>query len=468
MNPEETKEKLEFYGGRWMCFLPFVLAFIGLVYIALKNANIPAYWAVFLLPIIISLPFAKSKKIYSEVIIEGVRDELVAIMVMALMLAGIIGAFLANSGLIETLVIYLARAHLEANFFLFATLLLTALIAFATGTSLGTMFTVGPILYPAGYLLGANPALLIGAIISGAAFGDNLAPVSDVTIASATTQGMDIGGVVRSRLKYSLPALAISGILYFIVGRSGPMIEGHVSQYIEGLSPNPITLLMFLVPIAIVVAALSGQHLVTALSYGVITGMVVGLGTGIFKPSDIISVPEPFAAGGIIVEGLNNSISTVFFVLIIFPMINILRRGGGLEMILNFLSKIVKGPKSAETAIVGMEIVLNVASGVNTVAIVASGEIANKLGKKHNITGYRRANLLACAGTTFNYILPFMVPVLIGASFSTMEGLPADAPAVSPMVIGLSEFYPWVMLGLLIFAIVTGYGRTWFGDKGPV
>ena len=99
-----------------------------------------------------------------------------------------------------------------------------------------------------------------------------------------------------------------------------------------------------------------------------------------------------------------------------------------------------------------------------TGAIVASGEIANKLGKKHNITGYRRANLLACAGTTFNYILPFMVPVLIGASFSTMEGLPADAPAVSPMVIGLSEFYPWVMLGLLIFAIVTGYGRTWFGD----
>lgn len=467
MNPEGVKEKLEFYGGRWMCFLPFILALIGVVYIALKNANIPEYWVVFLLPMIITLPFAKSKKIYSEVIIEGVRDELVAIMVMALMLAGIIGAFLANSGLIETLVIYLARAHLEANLFLFATLLLTALIAFATGTSLGTMFTVGPILYPAGYLLGANPALLIGAIISGAAFGDNLAPVSDVTIASATTQGMDIGGVVRSRLKYSLVALAISGILYLTVGRSGPMI-GHASQYIEGLSPNPITLLMLLVPLVIVVAALSGQHLVAALSYGVITSLVVGLGTGIFKPSDIISVPKMFAAGGIIVEGLNNSISTVFFVLIIFPLINILRRGGGLEMIMYFLSKIVKGPKSAETAITGIEILLNVASGVNTVAIVASGDIANRLGKKYNITGYRRANLLACGGTTFNYILPYMVPVLIGASFSTMEGLPAGAPAVSPIVIGLSEFYPWVMLGLLIFAIVTGYGRTWFGDKGPV
>jgi Na+/H+ antiporter NhaC len=467
MDPEEVKEKLEFYGGRWMTFLPFILAIIGVVYIALKNANIPEYWAVFLLPIVIALPFAKSKKVYAEVVIEGVRDELVAIMAMALMLAGIIGALLTDSGLINTLVIYLAKAHLGGNLFLFATLLLTALIAFATGTSLGTMFAVGPILYPVGYLLGANPAMLIGAIISGAAFGDNLGPVSDTTIASATTQGMDIGGVVRTRLKYSVVALIISGILYLTVGHSGPMLGG-TSQYIQSLSPNPITLLMLLIPLVVVIAALSGQHLIAALSYGVITGLVVGLGTGIFKPSDIISVPEPFAAGGIIVEGLNNSVSTVFFVLVIFPLINILRRGGGLDMIMDSLSKIVKGPRSAEAAICATEMLLNIATGVNTVAIVASGEIANRLGKKYGITGYRRANLLDCSGSTFNYILPYMVPVLVGASFSTMKGLPEGAPPVSPIAISVSEFYPWVMLGLLIFAIVAGYGRTWLGDHGPV
>lgn len=466
MNSEEKKVKLEFYGGKGMVFLPFILAIIGLIYIASKNANIPEYWAVFILPIIIGLLFAKNWKAYSEAIVRGIQDKLVAIMVIALMLAGINGALLTHSGVINSLTIYTAKAHLTGNWYLLVTLLLTALVSFATGTSLGTMFAIGPIIYPVGYLLGANPAMLIGAIISGAAFGDNLAPVSDTTIASATTQGMDIGGVVRTRLKYSLLALGISAILYIVLGGSGAIIGG-ASKYITA-TPNPITLWMLLIPTVIVVTALMGKHLFTALSLGVITGIVVGLITGIFKPSDIISVPKPFGAGGVIVAGLNNSISTVFFVLIIFPLVNILREGGGMDMLENFFAKIVKGPKGAETAIAATEITLNVATGVNTVAIVATGDLANRLGKRYGISGYRRANLLDCSGATLNYTLPYMVPVLVGASLSTMEGLPAGAPAVSPLIVGLHEFYPWVMLAVLIFAIAAGYGRTWLGDRGPV
>jgi len=467
MSLEKEKEKLEFYGGRGMAFLPFILAIIGLIYIASKNANIPEYWVVFLLPVIIGLLFAKNWNTYSEVVVEGARDPLVAIMVIALMLAGINGALLANSGVINTLTIYVAKSHLVGNLYLVVTLLLTALIAFATGTSVGTMFAIGPIIYPVGLAVGANPAMLIGAIVSGAAFGDNLAPVSETTIASATTQGMDIGGVVKSRLKYSVLALGISVILYLTIGGSSGKMMGSANQYLTE-TPNLITLLMLLVPAVIVATALMGKHLFTALSLGIITGIIIGLVTGIFKPSDIVNVPKPFGAGGIILDGLNSSVPTIFMLLIIFPLVNILRKSDGMDMIMNFFSKFVKGPKSAEAAILGTELLLNVTTGVNTVAIVGSGDIANKIGKKYGITGYRRANLLDCGGSTLNYILPYMVPVLIGASLSTMEGLPAGAPAVSPLAIGLSEFYPWVMLGILIFAIVTGYGRTWLGDRGPV
>ena len=64
--------------------------------------------------------------------------------------------------------------------------------------------------YPAGLALGAHPGILAGAIISGAAFGDNLAPISDTTICSAASQGVDVPGVVRSRLKYALAAAALT------------------------------------------------------------------------------------------------------------------------------------------------------------------------------------------------------------------------------------------------------------------
>ena len=63
-----------------------------------------------------------------------------------------------------------------------------------------------PLIYPAGVGSGVQPAVLVGAILGGATFGDNISPVSDTTIASATTQDADLGGVVRSRMRYALPA----------------------------------------------------------------------------------------------------------------------------------------------------------------------------------------------------------------------------------------------------------------------
>ena len=90
------------------------------------------------------------------------------------------------------------------------TFLAACLITTATGSSIGTLTTVFPILYPAGILLGSHPAILAGAILSGAIFGDNLAPISDVTIASTTNQRFrtkegyaDIAGTVGYRLKYA-------------------------------------------------------------------------------------------------------------------------------------------------------------------------------------------------------------------------------------------------------------------------
>ena len=91
----------------------------------------------------------------------------------------------------------------------------------ATGTSLGTMILCAPLLYPAAAGLGTDPVILMGAVIGGATFGDNISPVSDTTIASASTQGADIGRVVRSRLKYAIPAALVAVVAYGVLGGGG-------------------------------------------------------------------------------------------------------------------------------------------------------------------------------------------------------------------------------------------------------
>ena len=114
------------------------------------------------------------------------------------------------------------------------TFLAACLITTATGSSIGTLTTVFPILYPAGILLGSHPAILAGAILSGAIFGDNLAPISDVTIASTTNQRFrtkegyaDIAGTVGYRLKYALIAGGIALVLFAVFGGGSRRSHGR-------------------------------------------------------------------------------------------------------------------------------------------------------------------------------------------------------------------------------------------------
>lgn len=462
MSKEKSEKRLEFYGGRFMVFVPIILAMIGLVYIAIKNANIPEYWVVFVLPLIIFMPFARDKREYSNVIVRGFTSEVAMILIAAVMFAGISGAILSKSGVVTTLASYLVSFNLIGSKYVVATFIMTCLIALSTGTSVGTIFVVGPILYPVGYLVGAAPAMLIGAIVSGGAFGDNLSPVSDTTIASATTQGMDLGGVVKSRLKYSIPAAVITILLYYFFSRGGEVLQG-TEKYIE--NTEPVTLLFLLVPAVIIYLCFRQRHLLEALSYGIITGLIIGLLTGIIPMSDIISVPEQFGAGGVILEGIQNAVPTIIVVLILFAQINLLKEGGGIDIIMQYMGRFVRGVRSAEATIVSILITLNVITGLNTAAIIGTGEIANQLGKQYNIDGYRRANLLDCAGTTFNYLLPYMVPVVVGAMVSTMFAPFEEAIKVSPLAVVTHQYYPWVMLVILIFSIISGYGRTFIPDS---
>ena len=137
----------------------------------------------------------------------------------------------------------------------------SALFAVSVGTGLGTVVGFTAVIYPAGIVLGGHPAAIMGAIFSGAAFGDNLAPVSDTTIVSAATQETDVGSVVASRLKYVLPAAAISALLYFLFGGQESIIDSVEAVQLLEATANPQGLPM-LIPAAIVfvVAIWGTQH----------------------------------------------------------------------------------------------------------------------------------------------------------------------------------------------------------------
>jgi Na+/H+ antiporter NhaC len=96
--------------------------------------------------------------------------------------------------------------------------LFSAIIAFATGTSFGTMGIVIPIAVPLAIPGGAesastvDPLLLasVGSVLAGAVFGDHCSPISDTTVLSSQASGCDHIAHVRTQLPYALAVALIA------------------------------------------------------------------------------------------------------------------------------------------------------------------------------------------------------------------------------------------------------------------
>ncbi|PSQ32862.1 sodium:proton antiporter [Halobacteriales archaeon QS_9_70_65] len=107
--------------------------------------------------------------------------------------------------------------------------LLSAFIAFSTGTAWGTMSIVTPIgVNVAWQLTGSHTvvAAIVGAVFSGAIFGDHCSPISDTTVLSSTFTGSDLVDHVRTQLYYALTVAAVTAVLFLTWGylRISPLL----------------------------------------------------------------------------------------------------------------------------------------------------------------------------------------------------------------------------------------------------
>ncbi|RAW44528.1 Na+/H+ antiporter NhaC family protein [Halorubrum sp. 48-1-W] len=98
----------------------------------------------------------------------------------------------------------------------------SAVIAFSTGTSWGTMAIVTPIAIPLAWSIGnSTPELLpvaVGTVFSGAIFGDHCSPISDTTILASTFTGADHIDHVRTQMYYAVTVLVVAATLLTVWG----------------------------------------------------------------------------------------------------------------------------------------------------------------------------------------------------------------------------------------------------------
>ena len=467
------KKKLEFKGGWITAFLPvcIFLFFCILYFIVLKAFEMYALATQAFVALLISAVFTKKGHYerFWEAVCDGAKE---AVPVAVLLL--IIGMFSAmiKAANISTGFVWLAdKLQVNGGLFTAFTFFAVCVIACATGSSLGTMFTCFPIFYAAGILLGCSPAVLAGAIVSGGIFGDNLAPISDTTIISAGTQEYtkksgfaEVGGCVTSRMKYALTAAGISFILFWIFGGGGT--PGNGADEILTGSMNPTSLVM-LVPVAVMlITAVKTRNIYKAITVGLILGTLTGLAFGILTPKSILSVKDGTPAG-FLTDGINGMVATITLVISVYGIMGVLTAAGALEKITSLIldSRLGQTSRGAEIAMMlGISVTTLFFGGVTSASMATFGKIQNEIGKRAGLHPYRRANLLDGFANAIVLAVPFLsVFVFIGSSLTAGYEY---ADALSVTQVSGYMFYCFSLFAVLLISVVTGWGRAYEGEDG--
>lgn len=450
---ERKAEKVEFRFGKIGKLAPLAVAAAMIGWAAFGQSNVNGYVLAFFAALVTGIIFAKDEKAYGEALVYGLGKPMFGVIVLAVILAAVSGKLISASGVVQTIAAYAVEAGFTGRFFAAAAFLITCLLAFATGTSVGTYFVVIPILFPVGVMAGTAPEFMIGAIVSGAAFGDNLGPISDTTIASSATQHADLGTVVKTRMRYSLPAAAGALVLFLLFTRT---TDENAAIAAAGGGADPVSLVMLVVPVVIIILCMMKKHLITALSWGILAGTAAGLLSGVYTVDELISFPGGFSVSGAVIEGITGTAGTVAMLVMVFALLGVLECGGLFEDVRGLLEHFAKKERSTEAAIVLSVGILSMVTGVISVAIVALGDLVSEIGEKAGLNRYRRANLLDCTGCVFCFLAPWTVHCVIPAQQSAQFG---EGFAVAPASVPFVNYYSLCMLVILLVSILTGYGR---------
>ncbi len=356
--------------------------------------------------------------------IEGCGQPDIIIMCVIYILAGAFSTVASAMGGVDSTV-NLGLSLIPVRFITAGLFIISALIATACGTSMGTISAVVPIAMGVADKGGLSLPLVLGAVVGGAMFGDNLSVISDTTIAATRTQGVEMRDKFRMNLFIALPAAIIAIILFLILG--SPIEEVSLGD----LSYDIIKVVPYFF---VLIAAIAGMNVFVVLVLGILLAGAIGILT-----TDMTLL----SFCGNVYSGFE-SMSEIFIgSLLMGGLVKLITDAGGLQFIVDKIGKFAKNRASGEASIGAIVSLADIAIANNTIAILASGEIAKGISKEHKIDPRKTASLLDIFACVFQGLVPWSAQLIVCGSLA--------GGAISPVSI---VPYMWYQMLLFVIAIV--------------
>lgn len=398
---ESTKSIITSRGGL-IALLPLLgLLVLCLLYSFLfTNKEVPIS-SLLIIAIVFALILTKNPKSIRgrlQILSNGVVNPDYISMIWIFILAGVFSSTSKDIGAVEVLA-KLAISIFPGKFLLCGVFLSSCILSLVSGTSLGTVITLMPVISSLSTSTGIDIAIAAAAVSSGSFFGDNLSIISDTSIAAVKTLECSSQKKFLDNLRISIPAVLLTLIVYYIICPSVSSFD----------SPSISKTFFLIIPFIIVlVLSVIGLNVLTVLFIGICLNFLIGITTNAIGLEGFL---VSSAAGAGDMGGL------IVITFLCFGLLAIIKHNGGIQFIVQCLDSF-KNKKWSEFSAALLVSLVNVCTINNTVAILSIGPVAKEIASRQRIRNYRMASIIDIFACVTQGLLPFSAQVLYASKAS--------------------------------------------------
>lgn len=334
---------------------------------------------------------------------KGGGDDTLILMFFIFLEAGIFSGVANAMGAVSS-ASNLGLKLLPASMVLPGIFIIGCVLSFAMGTSMGTVSALMPIGIQIANVTGMSMPMVCGAVVGGAMFGDNLSFISDTTIAATRTQGVAMKDKFKANFLMVLPAVIINIVLLFFNSSSTALDESALTWDFIQLIPY----------ILVIVLSLIGINVILAMGAGIAAGLIIGIAQGSFSLAESLTV---------VGNGIISMEDTAVIAVMVGGLVALMHYLGGIQWLLNSLSRSVKSRSGAELSIAALVTLLDLATTNNTISIITAGPIAKDISQKYGVSPVRAASILDLFSSTGNGVCPWAGQILAASGLAGVSTL---------------------------------------------
>tara|TARA_B100001248_G_scaffold129936_1_gene97448 strand:- start:2842 stop:4275 length:1434 start_codon:yes stop_codon:yes gene_type:complete len=379
----------------------------------------------------IAFIFGIKNKIKSKDIFLTISENLKSIStpIIILLLVGALSGTWLVSGIIPSM-IYYGLKLVNVSFFLPSCVVISSIVALATGSSWSTSATVGIGLIGIGKALGFDLGIVAGAIISGAYFGDKMSPLSDTTNLAAAVSGSNLFEHIKYMTITTVPTIIVALVfftVYNLLNEPNQIDEnmGYVESMKEYFFISPI---LFLVPLIVILFIIKKINPIISLFVGVITAsifflifqnelivkLVNELGINRYQiimnsivsetniQTDITFLSELFNS-----DGMKGMLNTIWLVISAMIFGGVMESIGALKKISIYLLSLAKSTTGLFSSTILSCFTVNISASDQYLAIVIPGKMFSSAYKDRKLSSLNLSRTIEDSGTVTSVLIPW-------------------------------------------------------------